>query len=224
MGLGVAFLRDLIELKRSGALNGANWVCEIGDQQLSDTLIQAPELEQAYSLFGSESTLELKPVGSENFTNAAPSSLAFWHALGFERSAIDIEGPAVKVDLNRDRAPRRMRGKFDFVVNAGTTEHVANQINAFSVIHELCATGGLMYHEVPAGGAIDHGLIAYNPKFFHRLAEANSYEVIFLRFSTHGPARMPDYLDCAEGAVIECALRVAMRKVTNRRFLPPTDR
>ena len=39
MGLGRAFLDDLIELKRIGALRGARSVIEIGAQQLSDTLI-----------------------------------------------------------------------------------------------------------------------------------------------------------------------------------------
>ena len=51
------------------------------------------------------------------------------------------------------------------VVNAGTTEHVVNQDNAFRVMHDLTKVGGVMMHEVPAGGMLTHGVVGYNPQF-----------------------------------------------------------
>ena len=50
MGLGRAFLEDLIELKRIGALL-ARVASVIGAQQLSDTLILSPNLDEAAQLF-----------------------------------------------------------------------------------------------------------------------------------------------------------------------------
>ena len=191
MGLGNVFLNDLIELKQKGALDGATRVMEIGAQQISDSLMIAPGLPEAYRLFGCTSPPVLTPVGTENFTKSAPSSAPFWSALGFARSAIDVEGDAIRIDLNRGKVPRRLRGAFDLVVNAGTTEHVANQMNAFRIIHHLVRVGGIMYHELPAGGLIDHGLVGYQPKFFNMLANFNGYEALYIRFTAWGPAKIP---------------------------------
>jgi len=53
MGLGLGFLRDLTTLKRSGVLEGATRVVEIGAQQIADSLLEAPaELDELYRLFG----------------------------------------------------------------------------------------------------------------------------------------------------------------------------
>jgi hypothetical protein len=77
------------------------------------------------------------------------------------------------LDLNYDEVPAENRGRYDLVTNFGTTEHVVNQLNAFKIIHDLTAPGGVMIHELPAQGQIDHGFFAYNPKFFHKLELSN---------------------------------------------------
>jgi hypothetical protein len=227
MGLGNVFLNDLIELKQKGALDGGRRVMEIGAQQISDSLMIAPGLTEAYRLFGCTSPPLLVPVGAENFNAQAPSSAAFWSALGFQRSAIDVEGDAIRLDLNRGRTPRNLRGAFDLVVNAGTTEHVANQMNAFRVIHHLVRVGGVMYHELPAGGLIDHGLVGYQPKFFNMLAKINGYEALYVRFTAWGPSKIPEYLRKSNpyggDSVIDCSLRVALRKLHNLPFVCPFD-
>lgn len=226
MGLGRAFLWDLIELKRSGALNGAKKIVEIGEQQIADNLMIAPELPEAYRLFDCRVPPVLEPVGANNFTHSAPDSLPFWMALGLERTAIDIEGQALKLDLNRDQVPSSIRGTFDFVVNAGTTEHIANQANAFEIVHDLTRVGGVMYHEVPAGGMIDHGLIAYQPRFFHLLSQFNDYELLFLRFTAWSSSPIPDYLqdpEHGEKSVMDCSLRVALRRRSKKPFVCPLD-
>ncbi len=166
MGLGRAFLGDLVAIKISGALEDASRVVEIGAQQLSDGLLQSNDLlDELYELFGRKRPFLGIPTGADHFTEAAPSSRVFWRSLGFDYSAIDYQGDeeVVSLDMNHDEVPARMRGAFDLVVNAGTTEHIANQDNAFRVIHDLSARYGVMYHEVPGGAGGDHGLISYNP-------------------------------------------------------------
>lgn len=231
MGLGGAFLDDLIELKRIGALRNARSVAEIGAQQLHDTLILSPNLDEAAQLFDA-APLSVQPVGVENFTNKAPLAQPFWQALGFEHASIDIAaGSTIQLDLNNDRVPEKLRGAFDLVINAGTTEHLANQENAFRVIHDLTRPGGLMYHEVPGGSCSDHGFVAYQPKFFHRLMQQNDYQKVMFKVVASPPVPVPAYIheynrphgDTMPESVIEIALRIAFRKRGNFPFSCPID-
>lgn len=50
-------------------------------------------------------------------------------------------------------------------------------------IHELTKVGGIIYHDLPMGGYHTHGYFCYNPIFFRDLAAANSYEIVFQRYS-----------------------------------------
>lgn len=215
MGLGLAFLRDLVELKRHGALDNLTAVAEIGAQQLADSFLTAAELDEAYVLFRHPRAV-LAPVGA-----------AFWASLGLDHVAIDIDGDAVRLDLNRDDVPRNLRHAFGLVVNAGTTEHLTDQGNAFRVIHDLTRTGGVMYHEVPAGGLIDHGFVSYQPKFFNRIAQQNEYELLFMRLYASPPSPVPAYLlEPNYGmppTVVDMTLRVAFRKRYRYAFSSPVD-
>ena len=94
----------------------------------------------------------------------------------------------------------------DLIINTGTTEHVANQGNAFRVIHDLSAVGGLMYHEVPAG-SWDHGLINYGPRFFQCLQQQNDYEQVLYRGRREN----------------DMTIRSALRKRDNNDFVIPLD-
>jgi hypothetical protein len=110
MGLGREFLRDLITLRRAGELEGARRVAEIGAQQLADSLIEAPEMEEACRLFGAKKVFRVTPVGDENFTAHAPPARPFWSHLGFDHASLDVQGGTVLLDLNRGTVPEEMRG------------------------------------------------------------------------------------------------------------------
>jgi len=88
------------------------------------------------------------------------------------------------VDLNTASASDPE--SFDLILNFGTTEHIFNQYNAFKLIHDSCAPGGIMWHDVPMSGYFDHGYFNYQPMFFRNLAAANGYEIIRTGFSVHG--------------------------------------
>jgi len=90
------------------------------------------------------------------------------------------------MDLNFDRLPRRMRGRYDVVFNFGTTEHIVNQWNCFDVIHQALKVGGVAYHQLPASGYLDHGYYCYTPLFFKEIAKANGYELLKLAVSPAG--------------------------------------
>jgi SAM-dependent methyltransferase len=104
-----------------------------------------------------------------------------YRVAGFDYVSLDIiDAPYVhRFDLNTDQVPESLRGKFDLVINAGTTEHVLNQLNALKAIHDLAKPGGLIYSMFLLNGFGPHGLLRYCSRFVELLAAANQYEVIF---------------------------------------------
>jgi hypothetical protein len=164
MALGRVFLSDIIALKRRGLLDGCRRVVEIGTQQVNNRMIASPEFDEVIALFGGTKPL-LTPVGAPRIEPNSPLGRLLWSALGLQSESIDIEGGDIRIDLNKGRVPFRYRGAFDIAINAGTTEHIANQECDFAVIRGLVRTGALIYHQVPATGYIDHGFFSYPLSF-----------------------------------------------------------
>lgn len=243
MGLSNVFVGDLAELKRRDALAGIVSVIEIGAQQLSNALLRATDVtDDLYRLYDRPP----QSLGSANYQGTinglehqphdAPGSRVFWESLGFRYAALDFDGhrDSIAIDLNRDAVPKNLRGTFDLAVNTGTTEHVANQDNAFRVIHDLVRSGGIMMHDLPAQGMMTHGLINYNPKFFWHLCRENGYEVLFLKVSSHGINRVPENVLASNiqfsghqhisiEAIPDFSIRAALRKKNNQPFVTPLD-
>ncbi len=231
MALNVLFMRDLIWLKCRGFLDGYRRVIEVGAQQINDKLMLSAELDEAVRLFGG-SKPTLWPVRAKHITADSPPGRLLWESLGFVSWSVDIEGGDLLLDLNVGHVPDQHRGTFDLLINAGTTEHIANQGNAFHALHDLVRVGGLMYHQVPAFGHIDHGFFGYQPKFFHRLAQFNEYEIVFLAMTMHPDVEVPPYLhdrnceakvDPLPRTVGQAGLRIAMLKRHAADFRMPTD-
>jgi hypothetical protein len=74
--------------------------------------------------------------------------------------------------------PPQARGKYGLTTNHGTTEHVLDQRNAFKMIHDFTAPGGLMLHALPFTVHLEHGFFNYQPNLFDALARYNSYETL----------------------------------------------
>ena len=94
------------------------------------------------------------------------------------------------LDLNFDDLPNFMRGHYDVVFNFGTTEHIINQWNCFEIIHNAVKVGGVIYHQLPASGYLDHGYYCYTPLLFRQIAEANGYIVENLAVTAAGESRI----------------------------------
>ena len=189
MGLSVGSLAQLIRLRRAGRLHDRASVLEIGAQQLSNEFLRARELQaELYGLFGRAPLNLGEPRdagmidGGERQHPNAPMSRAFWESLGLSYISVEYDGrgDSVPFNLNSDTVPPDLRAAVDLVVNAGTTEHVINQENAFRSIHDFTKPGGVMMHEVPGGGLPTHGLVGYNAQFFWLLCRENQYEVLDL--------------------------------------------
>jgi hypothetical protein len=102
-----------------------------------------------------------------------------WRRCGLEYLSYDVtDAPYSKVfDLNFHSVPSEDRQSAVIVTNIGTTEHIANQLNAFRTAHDLLKVGGVAIHSVPFTGMLNHGLINYHPKFFVSLIVNNRYRL-----------------------------------------------
>jgi hypothetical protein len=234
MGLWPKLLEDMCELKRAGFVNRGGRIAEIGQQQLTDQFLHADKLlAEVYQLFEAPRIRLGTPVGADNFTEHAPLARPFWQSLGFEYVAIDLVGDnIIKLDLNRDAVPLQLQHTQDIVLNGGTTEHVANQDNAFRCIHDLTKPNGIMIHAVPCQGLMTHGLVNYTLKFFWHLCRENDYEALSLRLGI-GPEQpmernmiefgvhfgKPEPLDPVPFR--NCYIAAILRKSHSRAFVTP---
>lgn len=171
------------------------------------------------------------------FEDERVSARVLYDCLGFKYySAIDLDGAhgAMAYDLNLPLSDwNGSVGIFDFVYNGGTTEHCFNQYQVFKHAHDLCATGGIMFHVVPIHGGLNHGFINYHPLVFSALASANGYMVLDAwAYDTSGAGRVGKWWDYRSKFIEElvldvkdptCAvmLAIAFEKTRDRPFLIP---
>lgn len=161
---------------------------------------------------------EISEAELDVLSNRSPAK-AFFDLLEIEYKALDADGwYGEPFDLNLDDVGDADRGAFCLCVNAGTTEHLIDQNNAFRIIHQLTRPGGLMLHALPFLGSIDHGFFNYNPNLFWALARFNSYEMLglwinpvgtaaLIPWSTEMAAHMKPPMDPANGISLWCLMR-----------------
>ena len=243
MGMGASILPLLMKLKQQGHIANGSAVIEIGAQQLDHSFIKATDdIAAAGQLFGATTPPpSLAWTGARSDTDllaGAPLARAFWTWLGLDYASIDIDGsPGTFRSLNYDEVPAALVGRYDIVTNFGTTEHVANQLQSFKIIHDLAAAGAIMLHVLPAGGVLNHGLVAYNPKFFWLLGRSNGYKIVFMTmgWSERDPGLPKDLQDFlalydreaqsrfADFQMPESSVVVALQKVFDTPFVAPLD-
>jgi len=248
MGTGWKDLDLIVRLTNEGYISAGTSIIEIGAQQLANDILRDKEkLGQLGKIFGVTTALRLpEPTPSvivhgnvEHLDSAAPPARDVWTWLGFDYAAIDIDGSpgSIPLDLNFDEVPKKFRKRFQLVTNFGTTEHVANQLQAFKIIHDLVAPDGIMIHAVPSQGYLNHGLVNYNPKFFWMLARSNGYKWIYSDFTLSDepyslPENIRDDVRVFENTIdqraknyraADCGIIVALQKVVDIEFVPPID-
>ena len=143
--------------------------------------------------------------------------------------SIDLHGtPAAHtLDLN---APVWLEGgQFDLCVNHGTLEHIFDVAQVFRTIHDWTKPGGLMLHEAPFTGWVDHGFYCLQPTLFYDIGAANDY-TIELFAVCHLPTRLiwrpasqENLLQLVKvgGVLNNSMLFVALRKTTAAEFRVP---
>ena len=174
MGLGPPVLALYRQLKGLGVFEGITDVMELGAQN-----VWCPKAGLVKNLFEAFGKPPPAPDMLDRFANWKGSGLELYTALGFTYHCIDLDSKfnAIPLDLNFDACPAEHVGKYGFVTNHGTSEHILNQYNVFKVMHDLTKPKGFMLHAVPFTVHLEHGFFNYQPNFFEALARYNSYEV-----------------------------------------------
>jgi len=141
---------------------------------------------------------------------------AYFTARGWDHVSVDLNGRhgSLRLDLRNPDEFKAMRGQFDAVTNAGTTEHVEpmeKQWECFKIIHDCLRAGGVAVHLLPCveshdgeGAWVGHCGIYYSREFFGNLAAWNGYSIL-------------------KNEIINGLLCVALRKDLPVEFLPNRD-
>ena len=235
--MGISDLDYLLDLKARGHFTKLSCVCDIGATQLyleKNTIYLQSFIDKFALNKKNRSRLSSAELGK--ITNLGHAK-RMWELMGYDYMCVDTsnEAGALNLDLNFDEVPIERRGCSQLVMNMGTTEHVANQIKAFKIIHDLTAVDGLMYHNVPFQGYQTHGLVNYTPKFFWMLCRSNEYE--FLDFSIQYGGLNEDLhqdiilsikqtgnqLPADKFVATTAGIRTLLRKKKNAGFVPPFD-
>jgi hypothetical protein len=187
MGIGMAEVNYLVA--KGYLSNPSARVLDIGAQNLHNaTVASLRRLAEDRGTIADERRFLEKAEKIALKKRGLPYASELFELLGIEYTSYDIcPGPKTEVfDLNRDGVPPSYRGRFDLVLNCGTTEHVVNQLNCLRVMHDALAVGGVAFHQVPAFGYFGHGYFCYHKEFFRDFAVANGYDVADLWYNFTG--------------------------------------
>lgn len=210
MAISGPHYRCLKELRNRGDLPQGGSILEIGEgnwygdmtiKVLVDDIRQMkrPELlTPLYSACDRQDAFDVVKVIYDLFFKTPADSV----------KAIDFHGKdgAWKHDLN---FPVRGKVSFNTIINHGTAEHIFNIGQVFRTMHELCVVGGLMIHESPFTGWIDHGFWTIQPTAYYDLANTNHYDVRYMAV-TH----------IAKGSVIEITSREQLLRLAESDDIP----
>ena len=185
----IRFLRENKIFQLGGDLlevGEANWYGDVDPNMLRSDILKfaLPEKQQALAA-------ELDATLKSN-RPSAPWEVAriYWETFlqPASRTAIDFHGTetALKLDLN---SPIDLKKQYHVVNNCGTLEHVFNVGQAFKTVHDHTLPGGLMIHQTPFVGWIDHGFYNFNPTFFWDLAATNFYHVCIFLYAELEPPK-----------------------------------
>jgi hypothetical protein len=221
MGISPGWFNFFLDLCRSGDIKPGSRILDIGASELF-CADEPGVLNNFLGFFGA------KPYPGDELLRVADRSFAgpLFERAGFRYAAIDYANfpGIIRIDLNVGGLPAEHKGRYHFVANSGTSEHILNQYNVFKVIHEAAAEGAIMYHGVPGWGEYEHGLIGYSPKFFWCLAKDNNYELLRFWGWADGdvqplkPAFMKDIAFPHAPKCEKVSLHVIMRKLKEGPF------
>ena len=108
------------------------------------------------------------------------SGRSFLHFFGFDAiDCLDVPGcehpPEIYHDLN-DPIPAEHHGKYDFVLDPGTLEHVFDQATCLHNIAKVLKVGGTVCHLVPIY-SYNGGYFSINPNVLYDFYRANGFAV-----------------------------------------------
>lgn len=185
MGLTLTSLRDLLQESARRPFMGA--ILQLGRQDIWFGEAAMHDLAASMGVPLAPVERPLPPLNPDFLQRGCISDDHLFRALGFEAvHALDFcgyEGADLVFDLNRPDPPSEWEGRFDFILNGGTLEHVFHLPNALNTVFRLLKVGGRVLHMAPSSNYIDHGFYMFSPTLLWDYAHANAWEVAWFRFA-----------------------------------------
>jgi hypothetical protein len=120
---------------------------------------------------------------------AARQSEGLFAALGADQvTSLDIAGPDcdVRADLTDDfastEAMRPYLGRFDAIIDYGTSEHVFNFTQALVNTYNLLADDGVYIFDLPTSGWLSHCLYQFTPSYFLSVGASPYFDLTYCFF------------------------------------------
>lgn len=186
MAISETQYRILRELRERELLPQGGSILEIGQANFYGDFNPRQIEQDAARWPSADERVDYRKRISEYLANPDPNDPGFrlaefiYNVLFDYQSIHAIDGDplayrADKLDLNVRIQPAKC---YDVVFNHGTAEHIFNVANVFKIMHDATLYGGLMLHEAPFTGWVDHGFYCLQPTLFYDVAAANDYEII----------------------------------------------
>lgn len=181
MGLGPDMLRFIVQQHRRTPLAGP--VLTLGRQGVAATLDEVKQI-----LISEGVTPAPLPEGFDTRTNLpnwkAPhlarntSDVTFFKLLGVDQlqalDSSDYEKADIIHDLNQP-VPADLHGRFPFILDGGTLEHVFDVRQALTNISNLLAVGGRVLHISPTNNYVNHGFYQLSPTLYYDYYGVNKF-------------------------------------------------
>lgn len=151
-------------------------------------LLQLGKQDIRISRLALESSLKKRGIvfSGSSQDNEWMSDTEYFQKLGFSEVCSldysDFEGADFAFDMNCRDVPEELKGRFDFIFDGGTMEHVFSVPNVFNNIFDMLKVGGTIIHFSPVFNHVDHGFYFFSPTLFRDFYAANGFETkkIFL--------------------------------------------
>ena len=156
--LGVSFARTLT----------------LGHQGLDCSPVQLHQTVRDFGLPGSRQEIDRcfgRPAMQGLFADGLLRLLGAQEIVSVDKT--DFEGATLLHDLN-ERFPESYRGRFSFVFDGGTLEHIFEYPTALRNCLELVAKGGHFLTITPAHSMMGHGFYQISPELFFRVFSAEN--------------------------------------------------
>lgn len=132
---------------------------------------------------------------------------SLFKSIGFEEVVTmdysEFEGASVLFDLNAANVPLELNGRFDFIADHGTLEHVFHLPNALNNIFKMLRIGGRVLISCPTSNFVDHGFYMFSPTLFFDYFTANRFTIHTIQVTQSSPQQQTDpcfYADYMPGS------------------------
>lgn len=181
MGLFIGTAKLLLDEVKQRPFYGS--LLQLGLQDINFSKKQFFSIAQKKGFAINHETINPKTTSAKENYNYI-NNTEFFKYMGFSEinsmDYSDYEGSNVLFDLNNSDLPDNMHERFDFILDAGTLEHVFHTPNALNNITSMCKVGGRIMHISPSSNQANHGFYSFSPTLFYNFYNLNNF--IFHRF------------------------------------------